>query len=114
MNVLIDVIDMLKMLFDFVGLSVVVHHNYAVHLMNHVLHHWLIIYYCYFLMINLEEVKQMVGIRFQVLNKKKNDKLIQFFCFIYDILSSIVNEVIDKTFTLFFLFFRTIEIDCID
>ena len=28
----------------------------------------LIIYYCYFLMMNLEEVKQMMGIRFQVLN----------------------------------------------
>jgi len=45
MNVLIDVIDMLKMSFDYVELFVVDHRNYVVHLMNHVLHYCNFHYY---------------------------------------------------------------------
>jgi hypothetical protein len=104
MNVLIDVIDMLKMSFDYVELFLDVHLNYVVHLMNHVLHHYLIIYYYYYCnfhyyLLILEMIEQVMMM--MILNK---NVLIQFFFFLllFFCVNEVINEQINNIFPLFF------------
>ena len=109
MNVLIDVIDRWKMLFDFVELFSVDHRNYVVHLMNLVLHlddgncqvrcwRWEM----------SEQVKRL---------KEGKKRKCQVFWLILSLSNEVIDEEINTIHSLFF--FRTIRIDfqffnCID
>ena len=71
MNVLIGVIDMSKMWFDYVEPFAAVHPNCAVHPMSHVLRHYSIIY-CPNYSLMTVDAQQMQATGFQALNEEKN------------------------------------------